>query len=98
MFTFKHLAFLSMVSILTLTGCASSGNGNASSGSTIYHGGDGYHRPCDGFSTGNMSRDAYCNQLENRIIEDEIVRREIEREIIEREIEADIDLDWGVDN
>lgn len=97
MFSFKHMTIAFVIALLTLTGCASSGNGGGSASSTVYHGG-GYHRPCDGFSTGDMARDAYCNDLENRIVEDEIVRREIEREIIEREIEADIDNDWGVDN
>ena len=90
----KQVALVFTLGLTMLTGCASSGNGGAG-GSAVFH--DGYHRPCDGFSTGDLARDAYCQELEDRIIEDEIVRREIEREIIEREIEENVDPDWGVD-
>jgi hypothetical protein len=93
----KLLLTISVLILTLLTGCANSGNNNGSRGGHHPHGVMLSDR-CDGFSTGDMSRDMYCRQLEDRIIDSEIIDREIEREVIRREIDdALIDPDFGVD-
>jgi len=98
-----NMKFLLVTSVLTLTlltGCANSSNRGSDVG---VHGSHGIilSDRCDGFSTGDLSRDAYCRELEDRIIEDRIIQREIDKEIdreIDREIENElIDPDYGVE-
>ena len=89
------LLFSTAILALTLlSGCANSGN----NGSGIHSSNSFFPDRCTGLSRAHLSQDVYCQQLEDKIIDDAVIRLEIEREIISREIDdALLDPDYGVE-